>query len=263
MFAERVDRVERLRRAFDVARSSPVRVVAGDGVDDLARAAGTLDPDGVLCVFHSWALTYFDDREAFAAAVAGLAEGPATSGGSRSSRPARCPASTSRRRDPRLTPDMAANTVLALMHVTPDGRHRPRPGPQPPPPRLDPVAGGRFEGGKPGGFRQATAFSVGHSIRSKKARRSPPPWTSEVGAAHERGERRREEGDRVADVGRLGRPGPAARSRDRRPRSARRTTARRRSVRTMPADTAFTRTFGAHSIASVRVRLSSPALAAP
>ena len=46
----------------------------------------------------------------------------ATCGGSRSSRPARCPGSTCPPRDERLTPEMAANTVLALMHVTPDGR---------------------------------------------------------------------------------------------------------------------------------------------
>jgi hypothetical protein len=121
VFAERTDRVERLRRAVDVARVAPVRVVAGDAVADIAGVAGTLDPDAVLCVFHSWALSYFEDRGAFAAAVGGLAEGRDVWWISIEPSGA-VPDLDIPPRDPRLTPEMAANTVLALMHVTPDGR---------------------------------------------------------------------------------------------------------------------------------------------
>ena len=59
--------------------------------------------------------------DAFAArSVAGLRPGGVVD--SRSSRPARCRGSTCRPATSALTPEMAANTVVALMHVTPDGR---------------------------------------------------------------------------------------------------------------------------------------------
>ena len=65
VFPERLDRIERLRRAVDVARARP-----GAG-----RRRATASPTwprsprrcplrrAALCVFHSWALTYFPDRD--------------------------------------------------------------------------------------------------------------------------------------------------------------------------------------------------------
>ena len=73
-------------------------------------------------MFHSWALTYFDDRDAFAAAVGGLAETGRDVWWISVEPSGAVPGLDVPPRDERLTPEMAANTVLALMHVTPAGR---------------------------------------------------------------------------------------------------------------------------------------------
>jgi hypothetical protein len=122
VFPDRVDRIERLRTAVDIARAEPVRLVSGDGVTDLAAVAASLRPDAALCVFHSWALTYFDDRDGFAAAVGDLAETGRDVWWISVEPSGAVPGLDVPPRDERLTPEMAANTVLALMHVTPDGR---------------------------------------------------------------------------------------------------------------------------------------------
>jgi hypothetical protein len=123
VFPDRLDRIERLRRAVEVARTEPVRTVAGDGAADLAWVAATLPADATLCVFHSWALTYFDDRDGFAAAVGGLAAGGRDVWWISVEPSGAVPGLAVPPRDQRLTPEMAANTVVALMHATPDGRH--------------------------------------------------------------------------------------------------------------------------------------------
>jgi hypothetical protein len=122
VFPDRVDRIERLRQAIGVARGAPVRIERGDGVAELASVASSLPADAALCVFHSWALTYFPDREGFASAVAGLAGAGRDVWWISVEPSGAVPRLDVPPRDERLTPEMAANTVLALMHVTADGR---------------------------------------------------------------------------------------------------------------------------------------------
>lgn len=121
VFPDRVDRLARLREALAAARLDPPRVERGDAVDDLARVAAGLPPDAAWCVVHSWALTYVPEPERFAAAVTALAadrpvwwvsvEPPRT-----------VPGLVVPRRDPTITPDMAGNTVTAVVRL--EGDHR-------------------------------------------------------------------------------------------------------------------------------------------
>ena len=77
-------------------------------------------------------------------------------------------------------------------------------------------------------------------------------------------ERRREEEARVADVARLADAAERDGGADRRDaRLVAVVEVRLLGLRSCPRSTAFTRTFGAHSTASVCVSESSPALAAP
>ncbi|HEY3464481.1 MAG TPA: DUF2332 domain-containing protein [Amycolatopsis sp.] len=74
VWADQPDRIRLLRTAAaEQARHRPT-LIAGDGVDDLASAAGTLD--GPLVVLTSHVLAYFSPsrREEFVAALASLAE---------------------------------------------------------------------------------------------------------------------------------------------------------------------------------------------
>lgn len=121
VFPDRLDRLARLREALAAARTEPPRVERGDAVADLARVASTLPDDAAWCVVHSWALTYVTEPERFAAALAGLAvhrpvwwvsiEPPRTVPGLRVPR-----------RDPSITPEMAGNTVTAVVRL--EGDHR-------------------------------------------------------------------------------------------------------------------------------------------
>jgi hypothetical protein len=121
VFPDRVDRIDRLRHAVELARGAPVRIVAGDGIADLGAVAATLPADAVLCVYHSWAQSYFEDREGFAAELAALSADRDVWWISIEPKGA-VPDLDVPARDPRITPEMAGNTVVALMHVTPDGR---------------------------------------------------------------------------------------------------------------------------------------------
>lgn len=121
VFPDRLDRLARLRAAVHVARRDPPTVLAGDGVIDLPRAAAGVSGDGPLVVMHSWVLTYFDDADAFARQVAALAADqdvwwvtvePSSA----------VPGLEVAPRDPRYLPEMAANTVVSLLHVRPDRR---------------------------------------------------------------------------------------------------------------------------------------------
>jgi len=116
VFADRTDRLGRLRAAVRLARHDPPRVVAGDAVADLAAVARIVDGQGPLVVLHSWALTYVEDRDGFAREVAALASDrdvwwlaaePSTA----------VPGLVVPRRDERYTPEMAANTVVSIMHL--------------------------------------------------------------------------------------------------------------------------------------------------
>lgn len=121
IFADRVDRLDRLRSAVGVVREDPPRLVQGDMVADLGRVAATVGGDGPLVVIHSWALTYVDDAAAFGRAMAELSV-------DRdlwwlSIEPSRAvPDLWVPPRDARYAGALAANTVTALAHVRPDGR---------------------------------------------------------------------------------------------------------------------------------------------
>lgn len=121
IFADRVDRLSRLRAAVATAATAPPRVERGDAVADLSRVAATVQGDGPLVVFHSWALTYVDDATGFAREVSALAADrdlwwvaiePSSA----------VPDLVVPPRDDRYSPSMAANTVTSVMHVRPDGR---------------------------------------------------------------------------------------------------------------------------------------------
>ena len=112
VFPDRVDRIERLRTAVEIARAEPVRLVPGDGVDGPGRRwRRRCVRTAALCVFHSWALTYFDDRDGFAAAVGGLADDRARRVWSRARAPVRAQLHAAVRRPP------LARTPRALDHL--------------------------------------------------------------------------------------------------------------------------------------------------
>ena len=60
VFPDRLDRIERLRPAVEIARAEPVRLVVRRRRHRPRRSRRVVAPDAALCVFHSWALTYFD-----------------------------------------------------------------------------------------------------------------------------------------------------------------------------------------------------------
>ncbi|HSL57454.1 MAG TPA: DUF2332 domain-containing protein [Acidimicrobiales bacterium] len=121
VFPDRVDRLERLRAAIDGARLDPPRIETGDAVADLARVAATLPADAALCVVHSWALTYVPEPDRFVAELVALAsdrpvwwvsvEPPRT-----------VPGLDVPRRDPSVTPEMAGNTITAVVRLAGDHR---------------------------------------------------------------------------------------------------------------------------------------------
>jgi hypothetical protein len=71
------DRLARLRAAMTVAAAARPRVVQGDLRRDLAQLAGEAPKQATLVIFHTAVLSYVPslaEREAFAAAVAGLCQ---------------------------------------------------------------------------------------------------------------------------------------------------------------------------------------------
>jgi hypothetical protein len=56
-------RLERTREAIELARRSPVEVVRGDLIEDLASAAARLPSGLPLCVMTSWVMAYVPGRE--------------------------------------------------------------------------------------------------------------------------------------------------------------------------------------------------------
>ena len=121
VFPDRLDRLARLRAAVALAAADPPPVLTGDAVHDLERAVAAVPTEAPLCVVHSWALTYVADRDGFVDRVRGIAarrpvwwvsvEPPRT-----------VPALAVPPRDPSITPEMAGNTVTALVRVEGDER---------------------------------------------------------------------------------------------------------------------------------------------
>jgi len=75
IWPEQVERRERIRRAIEVARREPARLVAGDGRERLREVAAGAPANATLVVFHAGTIVYLgrDDRAAFADAVRALA----------------------------------------------------------------------------------------------------------------------------------------------------------------------------------------------
>ena len=67
IFADQLDRLERLDQAVVTARRDPPRIVSGDALDVLAGVVAEIPDDAHVCVFHTHVLTYFgrDERAAF------------------------------------------------------------------------------------------------------------------------------------------------------------------------------------------------------
>ena len=76
VWADDVQRFERLSAALELALEDPPTVRVGDAVADLAAGADELPADGHLVVFHSWVLSYLSPtrRGEFIAEVRQLAE---------------------------------------------------------------------------------------------------------------------------------------------------------------------------------------------
>jgi hypothetical protein len=64
VWADQVDRLERVRRAIEIARTDPPRLMAGDFVEVLPGLLAERDLDALTVVFHSASLMYLreDDR---------------------------------------------------------------------------------------------------------------------------------------------------------------------------------------------------------
>lgn len=67
VFADQVDRVERLEAAVAVARRHPPPIVEGDVLSRLPDVAAAIPTDHHLVIFHTWTVTYFlrDERVRF------------------------------------------------------------------------------------------------------------------------------------------------------------------------------------------------------
>ncbi len=67
VFADQLDRVERLEQAVAVARAHPQPVVTGDVLTALPDVVAAIPDDSHLVVFHTWTVTYFlrDERVQF------------------------------------------------------------------------------------------------------------------------------------------------------------------------------------------------------
>ena len=65
VWADQGERLERLRRAIELARSDPPRIVGGDYVEVLPRALAERADDAITVVYHSASLGYLkrEDRE--------------------------------------------------------------------------------------------------------------------------------------------------------------------------------------------------------
>lgn len=72
VWADQTERLERLRRAIEVVRRDPPRLVEGDYVEALPRVLAHRDPTALTLVFHSASLSYLhrDVRESVRAAIA-------------------------------------------------------------------------------------------------------------------------------------------------------------------------------------------------
>jgi hypothetical protein len=67
VFADQLDRLERLDQAMATARRDPPPIVTGDALDVLTGVAAEIPRDAHICVFHTHVLTYFgrEQRAAF------------------------------------------------------------------------------------------------------------------------------------------------------------------------------------------------------
>jgi hypothetical protein len=63
VWADQTARLERLRRAIEIAREDPPRLVRGDYREDLPRALAERRDDGLTVVFHSASVTYLRREE--------------------------------------------------------------------------------------------------------------------------------------------------------------------------------------------------------
>ena len=59
VWPEHVERAELLRRAIEVARRNPLRLIAGDGIELLAETVRAVPEDAAICVFHTHTLHQF------------------------------------------------------------------------------------------------------------------------------------------------------------------------------------------------------------
>ncbi|HJQ42448.1 MAG TPA: DUF2332 domain-containing protein, partial [Jatrophihabitantaceae bacterium] len=76
VWPEQVDRFTILRRAVQIARTDPARIVDGDLTRDLVAVAEDAPSDATLVVFHSAVVSYLDEqqRTAFRSQLAELVE---------------------------------------------------------------------------------------------------------------------------------------------------------------------------------------------
>jgi hypothetical protein len=67
VFADQLDRVERLEQAVATARRDPPDIVRGNALDTLAGVVEAAPPDAHVVIVHTWVVTYFlrDERAAF------------------------------------------------------------------------------------------------------------------------------------------------------------------------------------------------------
>ncbi len=72
VWADQVERLERLRRAIEIARTAPPQLVRGDYVEELPRMLARRDLSALTVVFHSVSLGYLtrDGRDRVRAAIA-------------------------------------------------------------------------------------------------------------------------------------------------------------------------------------------------
>jgi hypothetical protein len=68
IWPEQQERLARIQEAIGIARSEPVKIVAGDAVDALPALVDEVPDDATLVIFHSGVLVYMaaDSRRAFA-----------------------------------------------------------------------------------------------------------------------------------------------------------------------------------------------------
>ena len=75
VWPEHIERIELLRRAIEVARQNPLKLIAGDGVELLPEIVRGIPGEAAVCVFHTHTVNQFspEARRRFSAVLTGLA----------------------------------------------------------------------------------------------------------------------------------------------------------------------------------------------